>query len=76
MALGLGYNHVSPSGFSFNLGLSMPVPTAPPLHENIKIVATENVEIAPSDLAQGIKTIEDETFFYPIQLNMSLGYNF
>ena len=76
VALGLGYNHVSPSGFSFNLGLSMPVPTAPPLHENIKIVATENVEIASSDLVLGIKTIEDETFFYPMQLNMSLGYNF
>lgn len=74
--LGLGYNFVHKNGFSFDLGLGLPFPLNEPLHENIEITPHEEVPILPSDIAEGIQKIENELFYFPVQLHLNIGYNF
>jgi len=74
--IGLGYSYVHKSGFSFDLGIGVPIPINKPFHENIVIESVQGISIQPFDLNSGIGQIENEMFFYPVQLNINLGYNF
>ena len=76
LGIGLGYNYVSKSGFSFNLGLAVPLPLSNPLYQDIIIRSRDAVDIATDDLEAARSRLEDELFFYPIQLHLSIGYNF
>jgi len=74
-ALGIGYTYVAKSGFSFNLGIS--VPLSFPDDENIIITLTDlSVNILPSDITLAEQHIQDETFYGPVMINLNLGYNF
>jgi len=76
LGIGLGYNYVHKSGFSFDLNIGVPIPLNKPFHENIVIESVQGINIQPFDLNSGINQIENEMFYYPVQLNINLGYNF
>jgi hypothetical protein len=72
--LGLGYTYVSKSGFSFNLGIS--VPMSFPDAENIIINPTDpSANILPSDITLAQQHIQNETFYGPVVMYLNVGYN-
>jgi|GEM_PF-1995585 len=76
VAFGLGYNAVFKNGLSFNLGLQIPVISSP-YYENIEISPVEmEVIIEASDLESGVEALKRETFYYPVQFVLNVGYNF
>ena len=76
VGLGFGFNWVNSHGVSFNLGLAFPIITSP-YYENIEITPKDSsVEISESDKQLARKSLENETFYYPIQINLNVGYNF
>lgn len=73
---GLGYNHIFNNGLSLAFGVLVPFISAP-FYENISLNAVENeIIINPQDESLAIQKLRDETFFYPIQINLRFGYNF
>lgn len=76
IGIGIGYNYVHPSRISFDLGLGMPITFANPLYENININATQGITIIESDIALATEKIENELFYFPIQMHVNIGYNF
>lgn len=74
--LGLGYNYVHSNGLSFDLGLGMPFPFTKPLYENIVISFTQGINVIASDLEFAKEKIENELFYFPVQMHLNLGYNF
>jgi hypothetical protein len=75
VALGFGYSHVSKSGFSFNIGLSVPLRF--PDDENIAITPIDlSANIQPTDLVLAKQRIKDETFYGPVMIKLDVGYNF
>jgi len=75
IGIGLGYNYVHKSGFSFDLGFGLPIPLSEPLYENIKITSIEGVVIEQNDIEIGRNKIENELFYFPVQLHLNIGYN-
>lgn len=74
-SLGLGYTHVTKSGFSFTLAINAPLRF--PKDENIVITPTNtSVNILSSDLTLAKQMIEEETFYGPVMFLLNLGYNF
>lgn len=76
IGVGLGYNYVHKSGFSIDIGIGIPIPFSEPLHENILIKSQQNISILPTDLESAKKKIENEQFYFPVQFQFNLGYNF
>jgi len=76
IGIGVGYNYVHKSGFSFDLGFGLPIPLSEPLHENIEITSNQGLEINPNDIESGKTKIENELFYFPVQLHLNIGYNF
>ena len=63
------------NGLSFNVGLQIPVISGP-YYENIEISPVEmEVIIEASDLETGIEALQRETFYYPVQFVLNVGYN-
>ena len=54
----------------------MPLPVNDPNHINIRITPVENLTLDPADIEVGKKKIEEETFYFPMQIHLSVGYNF
>lgn len=75
LGFGLGYNHVTKSGFSFNVGLLVPA-IGSPLFEDINLEFTNpNANLSGTDVDFAEAKLADETFYYPVQFNFSIGYN-
>ena len=70
----LGYNWVTQSGLSFNIGLGLPL-MQEPLYQNINIKSVNEITIAPADLEASRKQLEKELFYYPVQFQLRMGYN-
>jgi len=76
VGIGFGYNYVHKSGFSFDLGIGIPIVLTAPVQENINIKSKQGVSIMQEDIESGIAQIENELFYFPIQLHINIGYNF
>ncbi len=75
MAIGFGYNYVSNSGISANLGVQ--VPLSFPKNRDVTFSATDpQTVISISDLEAAEMHLEEETFYAPVVLFVSIGYNF
>ena len=76
LGIGFGYNWVNKKGISVNLGLAFPIIQSP-FYKNIKIVPTNPAEdVLESDLGLAKLTLENETFYFPVQFTLNVGYNF
>lgn len=75
IGFGLGYNYVHRSGFSFDLGLGLPIPNSKPLYENITVSSIQGITIESADITSAETKIENELFYFPVQLHLNLGYN-
>lgn len=73
---GLGYNQVFQNGLSVAFGILVPFISAP-FYEDIVLQPLDpNILIEANDEQLAIEKLREETFFYPIQLNLRVGYNF
>jgi len=77
LGIGFGYNWILKNGISINLGLALPI-IKDPYYENIEIISTKEppVDISTRDLKFAGLSIANETFYYPVQLYLNIGYNF
>ena len=76
LGIGFGYNWVHRNGISINLGLAFPI-IQNPYYQNIAINAKDpSVVISTRDLDLASLSIENETFYYPVQIYLNIGYNF
>lgn len=76
LGIGFGYLWVHESGISASIGIALPI-IKTPYYRNIDIMPKDqNVEILSSDLELARLTIENESFYFPIQFNLNVGYNF
>ena len=76
VGIGFGYNWVHRSGISANIGLALPIIQSP-YYENIVITPKDpNIEVSQRDLDLAALSIANETFYYPVQLYLNVGYNF
>ena len=74
MALGLGYNHLTRSGWS--LGAIIVIPMISDPYQDIQFIpSNESVDIDPLDLEMATQRLEQEPFYYPVQINPLFGYN-
>lgn len=76
IGIGLGYNYVHSSGISFDFGIGLPLTTNNPLYQNIEINPVGGESIEQTDIESGKNKIENELFFFPVQLHLNFGYNF
>lgn len=76
LGLGLGYQWVSKKGFSFNIGMSVPIISGDFFEENVIVKpSSSDTEITEEDLELFIERVRDERFFYPIRFRLNIGYN-
>jgi hypothetical protein len=76
LGVGFGFNWIHRSGVSANLGIAFPIIKSP-LYENIVIIAKDpNIDILLSDLELARLSLESETFYFPVQLYLNIGFNF
>jgi hypothetical protein len=75
IGFGLGYNWVHRSGFSAGLGLQFPITSAPQYQDIVITPTSSNVTILSADLATATNRLEEESFYYPIQILINVGYN-
>jgi hypothetical protein len=76
LGVGFGYNWIHHSGISANLGIAFPIINSP-YYENIEISAKDpSVYIPVRDLELARLSLESETFYFPVQLYLNIGYNF
>ena len=75
LALGLGYNHVTRSGWSFGASIIIPI-ISDPYQDIIFMPSDESVDIDPVDLEMAGRRLAQETFYYPVQINLLVGFNF
>ena len=76
VGIGFGYNWVHRSGFSANLGLAFPIIKSP-YYENINLTPTNPAEdVLEADLGLAKLSLENESFYFPVQFMINLGYNF
>lgn len=74
--IGFGYNWIFRKGISLNLGVAFPVIKSP-FYENIEITPKDPaVVISERDLEFARLSISNETFYYPVQFIINVGYNF
>ena len=76
IGLGLGYNYVHKSGVSFDIGLGLPIPFFDTPYENINYNWLENIWVPEEDVNFATEKLENELFFFPVRLNLNVGYNF
>ncbi len=76
LGVGFGYNWVHHSGVSVNLGLAFPIIKSP-FYENI-IITPKNtsVVISERDMELAKLSVTNETFYFPVQFYINIGYNF
>jgi len=75
VGFGLGYNAVFKNGVSFNLGILVPAISGSAYEDVVIQPVEENVNINPEDIVLATESLLGETFYYPIQFRISLGYN-
>lgn len=76
LGVGFGYNWVYRNGISVNIGIAFPIIKSP-FYENIEITPTDSsVSFAPNDLDLAKLSLENESFYFPVQLYLNVGYNF
>ena len=74
---GLGVNYVHPTGFSATIGLGIPIIFQDPFYENITISSiNDSANFLETDIQAGVNAIENEQFYFPMQIQLSLGWNF
>jgi hypothetical protein len=74
--IGFGYNWIHRSGISANLGIAFPIIRSP-YYENIEITPKDStVIISERDVEFASLSIANETFYYPVQFMITVGYNF
>ncbi|MEM1323996.1 MAG: hypothetical protein AAGG75_27290 [Bacteroidota bacterium] len=72
----LGFNWIWTSGLSLNIGLGIPL-VPEPYYENVRIRSVNQIgQLSPEDLALAEERILQTSFYYPIQLQLGLGFNF
>lgn len=74
--VGLGYDHVSSSGFSFNLGIGIPIEFTKDLYENIKATTDNGNQLDENDIIAISEILQDESFYFPLQIYTAVGWNF
>jgi len=74
--VGLGYQHIFNNGIAVGFGLLVPLISSP-YYEDISFFPTnEGVSLNLQDKARAEEKVRQETFFYPIQFNLKVGFNF
>ena len=76
IGLGLGYNYVHNSGVSFDLGIGLPIPFLLTPYENINYDWAEDIWVPEDDVNFATEKLENELFFFPVRINLNVGYNF
>jgi len=73
--LGMGYNHVFDTGLSFDIGAGVPIDFIKTVHENVQVIAEDN-EFDLDDIEQIRRVIQEDEFYFPLQVYLSVGKNF
>ena len=76
LALGLGYTWIHQSGLSFTMAIQAPLASGD-FYENIRYTQVNaNELVSNQDLELAEERLQDEMFYYPVQLSLNVGYNF
>lgn len=73
--IGLGWNQVFSNGTSFDIGAGLPIDFVKTVHENVEVIREDNA-FDLDDVERIQEVIEEEDFYFPLHIYLSLGKNF
>lgn len=75
MGIGLGYNHVTSMGLSFNIGFGVPIDFSGETYDDFNSL-NDDGEFDQDDLITVSEILQDDSFYFPIHFYFGLGWNF